>query len=148
MNISLSALKKLPLYKGDCQRPWAKVCGALLSPQNAQVEALCVKTLSLVPICYAVRIPRIEYVSKSGIFVDDVGFICLKTSGTESVAVRLESGGNRRIRDLYFDTQTGEISHIIVSESRFTKKHKIPVNNIYVKDNTIYTDNKGGIKND
>ncbi len=141
MKTNLKSIKGISVYKKSSLQPWGVVSHVSVNTCSGRVEALFIDTLSLIPLQYAVDLKNIALFNQKAIFLNDNTIKDRKENFTEirgNEQIFTHQGKSRFLRDFHFDTETGEISDVIISRSRLSKKNKIPINNIYLKDNTIY----------
>lgn len=143
MNINLKSLKGYTVYRSDSLRPWGVVSSASLNAK-AEVVALLIDTISLIPISYLISIQSISHIKNHSLH--------LKSGNIEATYVQKDFftmpeslmcvappiKKTLRLYDFNFDMESGEITDIVVSKTRLAKKNKISINNIFIKDNTIY----------
>ncbi len=146
MNINLKYLKGLNVYKSDSIRPWGIVRDISLDLTSGKIDTLLIDTISLIPLSHVVDIRNIYQIKNNSIYLK---YPCHNTSEKKhgplselkiGERIMLPDNISTRLRDLHFDTETGEITDIIVSRNKLAKKNKISINKIHVKDNTIYID--------
>ncbi len=156
MKFSIKKLKGTKVYFFDQEEPWGVFSDVALE-KNGKIAAYIVKTLSIVPISKAVQrqdIDRIEFgriVLKKGVKLINYELFkkayCDNPIKAENVNKVFSNDKNSlRLKDMQFEFETGEMCDVIVSENIIIGKHRISVNKISAKDNTIYIAelNKGG----
>lgn len=153
MQISLKKIKGLYLYEAGSTEPCGVVKGVYFSTETGLVDAILAETVSLIPINKTICIHDIDYINnrkavlKNGIaFINNEKFIKeqRKKDVFEDKISNIVQGNSspRKIRDMQFEFETGEITEIIVDNGFLRKKNKIPINKMKIKDNTIYIEGR------
>lgn len=152
MNIGVRELENSKVYRYGEDEPWGIVRKACLNRETNRLEALAVDTCSLIPLRRIIGYEYVECIRGKSIFLKKG---CISSPAEKSVDKVLDMATfgtaakpRERLRDLSFDTETGEITDVVVSRNKITKKRKIPINKIYIKDNTIYIKKQGGNDNE
>ncbi len=157
MNIGVRELEKFKVYRYGEDEPWGIVRKACLNRETNRLEALAVDTCSLIPLRRIIGYEYVECIRGKSIFLKKG---CISSPAEKSVDTVFDTAAfdtaafgtaakpRERLRDLSFDTETGEITDVVVSRNKITKKRKIPINKIYIKDNTIYIKKQGGNDNE
>ncbi len=142
LNICLSKLKGSKVFLEDEDD---EECGTVrdvcFDEKNGSVEAIVVEPCSLIPISRRIKVEDISEIRG--------GRVILKKEGTaentfrgcpmnDICAVSTQGSHGNCLRDVAFNTENGEITDVFISKNRFSKKRKISINKIRVKDNTIY----------
>jgi len=144
MNISLKSVKSCNVFRYGSASPWGIVRSLFLCADSGKVEALLIDTLSLVPLSYKVDICDIAHIRNRSVFLKPscpTATIILKDSFTAPEKLDCITPTTRktfRLHDLNFDMETGDISDVVLSKNLLSKKNKISINKIRLKDNTIY----------
>ena len=144
MQLSLKRLKGLEVYEDGNPEACGKIKNVCFDARCNRVNGVIVETVSLIPL------------SKT-LFMDEFGEICddrvllKKDVSLNKVEKRsdkfcivsdaIQRGGQaKKIRDIKFDFETGEVIDITTETGLLKKKSKIPVNTMLIKDNTIYVE--------
>ncbi len=148
VKLSINKLKGTKVYFVEQHEPWGIFCDVMLN-KNGKVVAYIVKTLSIVPISKVIQnrdIDRIEngrIVVKSGtrlvnceLFQKAYRDNVMKLESVKKVVSH--NMKSKKLKDMRFEFETGEMCDIVVSQNIITGKHRILVNKIFTKDNTIY----------
>ncbi len=152
MKVSKSKLKNAKVYFCGESEPFGVFSDTILD-ESGRVAGYMVKTLSIVPISKIIRIGDIEkivdgrvYLSKSATlensehFKTRTGGKFVYADNIKTAAVGLDKA-SRKLKDIRFDFETGEICDVVIVKNIITGKEKLSVNKISAKDNTIYIQN-------
>ncbi len=152
MKISNNKLKNVKVYFCDEDEPFGVFSDTIID-RFGKISGYAVKTMSIVPITKIIKIDDTEKIvdgrlilSKSAVPENSE---CFKRK-TDSNFVYSDSIKSavcadekpKKLKDIRFDTETGEICDVVVLKNIIAGKEKISVNKIYAKDNTIYIDKK------
>ena len=144
--INLKSIKGLNVYKSETMHPWGIVRNISLNRISGKIDTLLIDTISLIPLSHIIDIHNIYQIKNNSIYLKNpcynISEKCPDYLSELKIGERIILPNNNltRLRDLHFDTETGEITDIVVSQNKLAKKNKIPINKIYIKDNTIYVD--------
>ncbi len=151
MKICLKRLKGLIVYEKGCDEPCGRVKGVCFSRDNKNIDFLQIETISLVPLCKNVEIEAFDGILGKKIFMkENFGFEKHKSQNefvikNENVSkIVLDGGKPKKIKDLRFDFETGEITDFFIDKGFFRKAEEHSVNKMRITDNTIYIETKGG----
>lgn len=144
MNINMKSIKGYNVYRADTPQPWGIVSSLSFQPESVDISAILVDTLSLIPLSYLVDIHAIDFVAHHSVYLKHncgpIKYIQKDffNPPEKLCCVTPKHPHPFRLRDLSFDMETGKITDITISKHRLSKKNKISINKIYLKDNTIY----------
>ena len=151
MTISVKKIKGTKVYLNEASQPWGAIENVIFDRENKKVSAFSVKTLSIVPICKVVEKSSVEnldsdkmILKKNAPILNFEKYSTDKVSGIalDTVKTAVSPGGFRKkLKDIRFDFETGEMSDMVISENIIVGKRRISVNKISLKDNTIYVEN-------
>ena len=151
MQISQNRLKGLWVYEIGSEEPCGRVKGLCFSEDKNNIKSLQVETISLVPLCKNIEIEAFEGIYGKKIFLKkNFSFKeqnLKKSSSTENENISkivLNNGKPKKIKDLRFDFETGEITDFYIDNGFFRRAKEYSVNKIQITDNTIYIETKGG----
>lgn len=148
MKIKVKKAENLLVYNRGETEPWGTCEGAVTDSGGKKITAICVRTLSLIPTCRSVKISDIEeadgkrIVLKKGCGISGAVSDCA-IKARQQIVRKGEGGEKRRharLNSLCFDTESGDITDVTVLGSPMSKKKKISINKIWVKENTIYVE--------
>ncbi len=108
-----------------------------------------IKTISIVPISTVIRLEDIYKLTDNKIILKmgsiPISLEHFKTNVknafvfSDNMKKAITSDFKlKKIKDMRFDVETGQICDIVVLKNIIVGKETIPVNNIFAKDNTIY----------
>lgn len=129
----IKSLKKLinkTVYENAAEYPWAKFKDFILSEDGRCVEKVLIISESLIPVPYTVRVCDFETIGdKKAMLKPDVKPVACRVDKANPYSVsnlkkyRFEKEGQRRkIFDVSFDTEAGEIIDFIITPSPIGKK--------------------------
>ncbi len=140
-------IKKLKVYDYNMREPWGTVRDLCFENDSQSIKAIVVETISLIPISCLVEFKDIKNIGMRGIILKKdcrtKKISCLEdfTSIKSISSVRNDKNKKSIFRDMRFNLETGEITDIVLAKNIFSKKTKIPINKITIKENTIYIEN-------
>ncbi len=148
MKFSISKLKGAKVYFFGKNEPWG-VFSDIMLDKDGKIAAYIVKTLSIVPISKAIQSREIESIEAGRIILKRgirlVNYEQFKKTYSNNAVkskevkkVVFDGIRTKKLKDMQFEFETGEMCDIVVSENIITGKHKLSVNKITAKDNTIY----------
>ena len=148
MKITVNKAENLLVYNHGETEPWGACEGVIADGGGEKINAICVRTLSLIPTCRSAKISDIEeadgkrIVLKKGCGIGGAVSDCAIKARQQIVkeGVDGERKHRARLNSLCFDTESGEITDVTVWGSPMSKKKKISINKIRVKENTIYVE--------
>lgn len=145
MEITLKKLKKLEVYEKNTNEPLGKVKCVCFSKDRKKVDALYVETHSIIPLNKKFFIEEFGEIFgekvflKDGICAHDAKLKSEKDISEERVlGVYEKDGTKKKLYDMSFDFGTGEISTMVLRNGLFRKNNRVEINNMHIKDNTIY----------
>lgn len=132
-NVLIKNLKKLinrTVYENAAEYPWARFKDFIISADGKSIEKIVIASESLIPIPYAVKISDFETIGeKKSVLRSGVKPVPLRYDKTNPYVVSnikkyiFKNGDIRRkILDMSFDTEVGEIVDFIIASSPFGKK--------------------------
>ncbi len=149
MEITLKKLKKLDVYEKDKNEPIGKVKCICFSKEKNNVDALCIETLSLIPLSKKVFIEEFGEISGDRLFLkEQISDKSIKNSREEDVSedrvlgVYERDREKRKLYDMSFDFKTGEIHSMTLKNGLFRKNNKIEIKDMHIKNNIIYIEGK------
>ncbi len=140
MRVNLKKLKGLAVYENGKKEPCGKIKDVCLAENQNQVTAIQLETLSLIPIGRTLSIGDFHKISDGKIILkNDTGIPETKGVSTKEISgVIKENHKFKRIKDIQFDFETGEIFSFEISRRAFGKTDKTDINKMRIKDNNIY----------
>lgn len=151
MQISQNELKGLIVYEKGADEPCGRVKGLCFSKDNNNIKSLQIETISLVPLCKNIEIEAFEGIRGKKIFLKkkfsfkEQNFQKSSANEFENISeIVLNNGKPKKIKDLRFDFETGEITDFYIDNGFFRRAKEYSVNKIQITDNTIYIETKGG----
>ena len=144
MHCDMKSLRGSEIYKFGSSQPWGTVRSVLISPYSGKVVSILANTISIIPLSFLIDMDNLLYITPHKITLKKncTGITYIQNDFfiyPESMhCVANTSNIKHKIKDFTFDTESGDISEITVSAGRFSRKKKISINNIEIKDNTIY----------
>ncbi|MBR5156022.1 MAG: hypothetical protein IKW62_06040 [Clostridia bacterium] len=148
MKFSIKNLKGAKVYFWGKDQPWGVFSDVMMN-KNGRIEAYIVKTLSIVPISKVIQnrdIDKIEdgkIVLKKGMRL--VNYELFRKAYTDNTiksenVKKVVLGGMKpkKLKDMRFDLETGEICDVVISQNIIAGKYRLSVNKISATDNTIY----------
>lgn len=145
MEISIKKLKGTKVYFENDTEAWGVVSDVIFDCKLKKAVALVIKTISLIPFC---RLIGMEYIlslydkkivlkrtcNPKGLF--------LETSGSSILNQVIDPNLRKsRLKDIHFDFETGLLCDVVFSKNILSGNHKVLINKISLKDNTIYIEN-------
>ena len=141
MKISFKELKGSKVYFEKDTEPWGLVVDVLFDKEKQKTSVLKIKTLSLIPLCKFTDICNICDISfKKIVLKNNSPYPKLSKITPEQLSLSQifnQRFKKKRLKDIYFNCETGILCDIVVSKNILFESHKIPVNKISLKDNTI-----------
>ena len=140
MKVNLKKLKGSAVYENGKKEPCGKIRDVCLSDDKNQVTAIQLETLSLIPLGRTMSIGDFDRVSGGKIILkNDIGIPEPKGVFTKEISGLIKENYKfKKIRDMQFDFETGEIFSFEISRGAFGKSDKIDINTMRIKDNNIY----------
>lgn len=150
MKRGLKNIKGIKVYNQGDNEAWGIIADVYLAEKTGKIEAFVVKTISVIPIRKAVLFCNAWFDDENRLIVNDkAGIENLEHFEKNKAATgaraelfklaALTNGITKKIRDLNFDTETGDICDVVVLKNLIAGDSTISVNKLSVKDNTIYT---------
>ena len=144
MELSLKKIKGFRVYEDGASEPWGIIVDAVLDENKMSIVALKADTLSLIPLPKIIPLDNISVIASEKVIVNECkNFINSKENCTCELS-ELKVSKNKKLRDVLFLAETGEMTDVIISKNIFSSKAQVSVNKIFVRDNTIYIKQKGG----
>lgn len=151
LNVDFKKIKGNGVYFEDSSEPWGIVDAAIFDCSKSLVSALKIKTLSLIPIFKTARISSVAGLEYKKIIIKKdaniTSYAFFKSHSPNTIDIppserSLPTTSNLgKVRDIRFNFETGELCDIVVSKNFISRNRRIPVNKIYLNDNTIYVEN-------
>lgn len=147
---SVKAYKGLKVYKEYNSEAYAVVNDVYFKKDDNRIFAFLISTLSLVPMHKVILVDSISMLSNGGVYLrqscEPMELADFQKSFRNSCftleSIRGVSSGSSKMKlnDICFNSETGEITDVVISKKKFTKKNKVSINKIVLKDNTIYVE--------
>ncbi len=140
----LKNLKKFKVCNSGEQEPCGVIRDACILFEKDRIAAFLIESISLIPTNKIITIDDIDFAKDKTIFLKK-GHLSKNINLYENLhklndIENVETTKRKRnlLKDLHFNFETGEITDIVISKNKLSKNTKIPINKIYIKDNTIY----------
>ena len=151
MQLSVKDIKGFKVYNHESDEPWGVVADICFNCDNATVTELIVETLSIIPITKTVKFNEINNIIKGAVILKANSMPQIRnknlntTDATEHfnrIEYVSDNQTKKKLWDIRFDFETGELVDLVVAKNFFSRKNHIPANKMYLKDNTIYINSK------
>ena len=146
MLINKNSLNGRYVYLISENEPCGKVNGLYFSAKTGRIEVLSIESLSLVPIKKRVKISDIHKLTGEKIVIkkeprsnDDAHTNFDTVLDKDVIGIKENGKRIKRIKDINFDFETGEISDFITKRTPFSKKERIVSEAPEIKNGIIYT---------
>ncbi len=148
MKIALGKLKNFNVYLSGSDEPLGVFSDAILE-KYGRLTGYIIKSISIVPISYVVRLEDIENINDKKIILKRDAHplspdlfkrefeSCLIYSSNIKKAM-LSGTKPKKVKDMQYDFETGLICDVVIVKNILSGKEDVSVNKIYAKDNTIY----------
>lgn len=143
MNLSVREMEGYKVYRFGDDEPCAVVRTVCIHSAE-RIGAIAVDTCSLIPLRRFIKYEDIDCIKGKAVYLKpdcdaQYSYSAEDMQSGRGDAVCTADGKNCGIlRDYRVNAETGEITDIVISKNKISKKSKIPINKIYIKDNTIY----------
>ena len=143
--INKNSLNGKYVYLISENEPCGKVNGLYFSAKTGQIVALSIESLSLIPITKRVEISDIHKLTGEKIVLkkeprsnDDININFDTILDKDVIGIKENGKRIKRIKDINFDFETGEISDFVIKRNPFGKKESIVIESAEIKKGVIY----------
>lgn len=128
---SVKKLKNVFIYENSASYPWARLKDLILCEDGKTIEKILIASESIIPVFYVVSFSDLEVISKEKIVLKQktVPTPCRAQNNGKISFLNLrktkivEAGRKKKLTDVNFDVEIGEISDFIFSDFPIGKKH-------------------------
>lgn len=120
MTKSVKKLINKEVYEKDAENPWARIKDFIIADDGKSVKGAVLSTESLIPLCYEAELESFESISDTAVLKEDVRpkpidthYEDLKSFGKIKNKKIFSDGKTLKIKDMYFDTELGEITDFV-----------------------------------
>jgi len=143
-------LKGTKVYLQNADMPWGILADFAIDEKSGRVMGAVVKTVSIIPVTGIVKLSDMRLIKGKRLEINDISLF--ETFGRFSKEKRvlkmdkikgiiLSGSLIKRIKNIHFDMETGEICDAVVVKNIIAGKQTVLINKISLKDNTIYAEN-------
>lgn len=147
MRISTKDLKNHYVYTENNTIPFGRVKSVCCAKESGHIDSLLIEPLSLIPVAKRIKTEYIQNISNGKIFLSDKAFLDKNKYDSKSFlqdtqikGIKERNAKLKKLNDIFFSLETGEITDFVVRKNLFHKKEFLQADKFEIKNDIIYID--------
>ena len=145
MQINKKKLEGVKVYALNADEPCGKVADVCISEKKKCIDFLIVESMSLIPISKKIPMTEIHVLTDKKIVLKHSFSeynVCTRDNESifekDIIGAKINNNRMKKISDIKFIFETGEITDVLIKKNVFTKSESIKVSDLKIRNNIFY----------